>query len=439
MKNLRKSCLIYTYTFCSVAAINAQTSVNGTFFNEGTISVASTGVISTLYDFDNRENAKANNDGIIYYYNNFNNNGTYTYSSNQKTSKAVFTPHESNQGMQVISGDALTDFYNIDLNNNTPNKAFDLKANIDVYGTVDFQNGIIRVDSLENKNTGFTNGMLSFQKGANAINVSDKSHAEGQVEKIGNEVFQYPKGDKGMYRYARISAPKSEKDVFSGQYITGDHQFFRSRPTTAGIIKLLDINEYWLIDRGSNVKSDILITLSWDKRTTPAELLVNPEQDLHIVRWDAAQQLWVDEGGVVDISTNEITTVSTVKGYGFFTLATVKKDWMLEGDIVIYNLVTPNGDGKNDYFHIENINKYPNNTVEIYNRWGVKVYETKGYDTNGDGSTNVFRGYSDGRVTVDKNKILPSGTYYYVLTYEYTDNNGSRIVKKAANLHLDTN
>lgn len=430
---------MYMSTICCAVAVNAQTTVAGSFFNEGTISVASTGVISTLYDFDNRQSGITTNDGVIYYYSDFNNDGDYLFTSNKKTSKAVFTPYESDKGVQVISGNALTEFYNVDLNNNTPKMAFDLKANIDVSGTVDFQDGIIRVDSLTNKKTNLSNGMLSFQQGAKAINVSDKSHAEGVVEKIGNESFQYPKGDKGMYRYARITAPQSIKDAFTGQYITGDHQFFRSRPTTAGVIKTLDTNEYWLIDRGSDVKSDVLITLSWDKRTTPAELLTDPEKELHIVRWDARQMLWVDEGGVVDMSTNEITTVSTVRGYGFFTLATVKKDWLLDGDVVIYNLVSPNGDGKNDYFIIDNINKYPNNTVEIFNRWGIKVYETKGYDTNGDGSTNVFRGFSEGRVTVDKTKMLPSGTYYYVVTYEYVDKNGSRMVKKAANLHLDTN
>jgi len=52
---------------------------------------------------------------------------------------------------------------------------------------------------------------------------------------------------------------------------------------------------------------------------------------------------------------------------------------------------------------------------------GVKVYETTNYDPNGDGSVNVFNGYSQGRVTIGKNSKLPSGTYYYVVNYEYTD------------------
>ncbi|KAB8152800.1 T9SS type B sorting domain-containing protein [Kordia sp. TARA_039_SRF] len=82
-------------------------------------------------------------------------------------------------------------------------------------------------------------------------------------------------------------------------------------------------------------------------------------------------------------------------------------------DIEIFNAVTPNGDGDNDVFTIRNILLYPDNQVRIYNRWGVLVYETKGYGQNG----NFFTGVSDGRVTIQKNKLLPVGTYYYVVDY----------------------
>ncbi|MHC5353671.1 gliding motility-associated C-terminal domain-containing protein [Myroides sp. LJL115] len=409
------------------------------FFNNSTISVDSQGVISTLYNFDNTQEGSLTNDGEIFYYRDFNNDGTYSFSSKAKSGKAIFMRYGQERGTQIISGDSFSEFYDVELNNATPIVAFDLKNNMDVHGTVDFLDGIIKIDSLENSATNLSYGMLSFQQGAKAVNVKDASHAEGMVEKIGSEMFQYPKGDKGLYRYARISGPKSVKDAFVGQYVLNDQRFFDSRPSIAGVINLLDTKEYWLVDKGSNTTSDILLTLSWDERTTPKELLVDPENELHIVRWDATEQLWVDEGGVVDLANKEITTVSAVKGYGFFTLATVKKDWILDGDVVIYNLVTPDGNGKNDYFIIDNINKYPNNTVEVYNRWGVRVFETSNYDPKGDGSVNVFNGFSQGRVTVDKNKMLPSGTYYYVVTYEYKDKDGSRMIKKAANLHLETN
>ncbi len=79
----------------------------------------------------------------------------------------------------------------------------------------------------------------------------------------------------------------------------------------------------------------------------------------------------------------------------------------------IYNGVTPNGDGLNDFFWIEGIAPYPNNNVKIFNRWGVLVWETDGYNE----SDNVFRGESNGRATINAGELLPTGTYFYILTF----------------------
>ena len=82
----------------------------------------------------------------------------------------------------------------------------------------------------------------------------------------------------------------------------------------------------------------------------------------------------------------------------------------------VHNAFSPNGDDKNPVFVIEQLDQldcFPTNTVEIYNRWGVLVYETKQYDNE----TRVFKGISEGRVTVDKSAQLPTGTYFYVLNY----------------------
>ncbi len=83
------------------------------------------------------------------------------------------------------------------------------------------------------------------------------------------------------------------------------------------------------------------------------------------------------------------------------------------GDFEIFNGITPNGDGFNDYFQIVGIENYPNNNVKIFNRWGVKVYETDNY---GQGN-NLFRGISEGRNTIAQDRELPSGTYFYTLTF----------------------
>jgi gliding motility-associated-like protein/uncharacterized repeat protein (TIGR01451 family) len=86
------------------------------------------------------------------------------------------------------------------------------------------------------------------------------------------------------------------------------------------------------------------------------------------------------------------------------------------GTVTVHNAFSPNGDGMNETFIIDNLDDflcYPENTVEIYNRWGVLVFETSGYDN----VNKVFRGYSEGRVTISQSSGLPTGTYYYILNY----------------------
>lgn len=96
-------------------------------------------------------------------------------------------------------------------------------------------------------------------------------------------------------------------------------------------------------------------------------------------------------------------------------------------------MLTPNKqDGLNDYFFIECIENYPNNTVEIFNRWGVKVFSTKSYDSSG----NVFRGFSNSRTTLDGSQMLPSGTYFYILTYEKDDVENPYTKKESGYLYL---
>lgn len=415
--------IIYAFFVLPVIGV-AQT------VNEGDISVGPGTEVSTYFDFKNEVTGNVQNDGDFYFYGHYQNEGLFSYTKNSTTGYVVFEGLMPD--MQNITGQSPSDFYDVLFNKSGNEHAFHLTNDVASAGRVNFNNGVVLMDKPNG-------GGFMFLKGADHINVKDLSHVDGEVNKVGNEQFNYPIGDGGYYRLAGISAPSNVKDLFVGKYILDDHQFFNSRPNTAGVIEVLNKREYWLLDQGNNTTSEVMVTLSWDERTTPAELLTDPEKELHIVYYDAKEQMWVDQGGVVDMSTKTISTPVVVKGYGFFTLATVKKDWLLDGGVVIYNLVSPNGDGKNDYFVIDGIRKYPNNKVEIFNRWGVKVYETTGYDSLE--ANNVFRGYSQGRVTVDKNEKLPSGTYFYIVSYEYTDasGSGSRMIKESGYLHLESN
>ena len=69
--------------------------------------------------------------------------------------------------------------------------------------------------------------------------------------------------------------------------------------------------------------------------------------------------------------------------------------------VIIPNTFTPNGDGINDVWNIKDIGNFPNCTVNVFNRYGEKVYSSIGYTVAWDGTY--------------KGSPLPVGTYYYLI------------------------
>jgi gliding motility-associated-like protein len=98
--------------------------------------------------------------------------------------------------------------------------------------------------------------------------------------------------------------------------------------------------------------------------------------------------------------------------------------------IEVFNAVSPNGDGNNDVFRIRGLECYADNTVEIYNRWGVLVFERSGYNND----DRAFRGISEGRVTIKQSEELPVGVYYYILRYK---DSTATTFKKAGYLYIN--
>lgn len=90
-------------------------------------------------------------------------------------------------------------------------------------------------------------------------------------------------------------------------------------------------------------------------------------------------------------------------------------------DFFIPQGFSPNGDGINDLFVIRGIDRYPNNSILIFNRWGNKIYECASYKSTWNGtSINGFGGNQ-----------LPAGTYFFLLDL----GNGSSIIKGAIYLN----
>jgi len=98
---------------------------------------------------------------------------------------------------------------------------------------------------------------------------------------------------------------------------------------------------------------------------------------------------------IVAVTTNGCTYRDSVN----VTVVTVGCDWH------IYNVFSPNGDGDNDTWIIDGIQRYSTNRIIIFNRWEDIVNEFENYD-------------NEGVVWDGKNKAgidLPNGTYFYII------------------------
>ncbi|CAD0001537.1 hypothetical protein FLACHUCJ7_00553 [Flavobacterium chungangense] len=166
----------------------------------------------------------------------------------------------------------------------------------------------------------------------------------------------------------------------------------------------------------------------------------------------SATGIWTDTNGTNALQGNILNVFGLALGNYTFEYRTTNEDCpksvslnLLVNDdcrvlacesVLVHNAFSPNGDGINDFFKIDNIDLttcYPTNTVEIYNRWGILVFETTNYNN----TTNAFDGTSRGRTTIKQSEGLPTGTYFYIINYKSLDgNNALQSNKKDGFLYL---
>lgn len=80
--------------------------------------------------------------------------------------------------------------------------------------------------------------------------------------------------------------------------------------------------------------------------------------------------------------------------------------------VTVHNVITPNGDGYNDFWMVDGISNYPASEVKVFDKWGDEVYSVTGYTNNWNG---------------DK---VPDGTYYYLIKYDDKMLKGSLLIKR---------
>lgn len=392
--------------------------------NEGVLQVDPETMLSIEGNFINRESGDYKNDGEVRLKADFENWGVAGYNQ-----KGGLTRFEGND-IQEISGDAPAIYFDVLFDNSSRPVPLHLSGVMSIDGGVSFHEGIIDNEHFP--------GLFEMNEEAYHFNTSDKSHVMGPVHRLGNDEFVYPVGKNGYYRPAILTSITNPEAYFEGEFFLENSDGpERPHSLTSEEILRIDNQQYWIIDEISEeVPERMLLSLTYSDKSTPEFIMDAVEKEnITIVRWDEDAQMWIDQGGTVDFENEMVTT--QVDGLGVFTFAIVDGEELFACKVTVYNAVTPDGDGINDYFRIEGDGDcaYPFR-VKIFNRWGVKVFESANYGLGGD----VFDGYSQGRATINSDERLPAGTYFYILEYDYdVSSGGQRTERKAGYLYLSSN
>jgi gliding motility-associated-like protein len=234
-----------------------------------------------------------------------------------------------------------------------------------------------------------------LQEGVEIMAASDSSHVHGPVFQTGTGRKLFPIGNGSIY------LPVELTDVTDASALIGVELFEFENSSLARPEDLTSIGKrYWYIDVASGTLSNSPVILPLRD-----EALMGSDEEIVVVQSDSPTDVFTSIGGLRATGGRNGATITSKMNVSmpFVALATAAK----EVELVVYNAVSNNGDGKNDFMIIENIQSYPGNKLSVFNRWGDKVFEIENYDNH----ERVFRG----RTNIGGESDLVSGTYFYVI------------------------
>lgn len=251
---------------------------------------------------------------------------------------------------------------------------------------------------------------FSFYTGESSV-----SKVNGYAAFINKESFIYPVGDAERLRPLTIEAdaiiPVSRCAYFF-EDPNAPSSLQQNFPTSQKASSYMSVSdkEFWRLE--GNVPARV--TLSWDEYSNIAGL-GDYLSDLKVVGWEKESGQWVNLGN---------TAIQGGRAYGSITSDTFVPDayeiLTIGGnadDLETYQTLdlgnyymTPNGDGQNEILELEGIWESPNNSLQIFNRYGVLVYSKDNYNNDFDGKSNRDQ-------VIARNSGLETGIYFYIITF----------------------
>lgn len=388
--NRTLSCLIITIFFFQ-AFVYAQ------FTNKGSMIVKDNGVLSSMFVFENI--GEFYNNGNFLLSNNFINEGYLDYSTGT-VSKLIL------EGDISIGGTGMYILKNVSFNGN-----IEIQKSLHIEGYADFIEGIV-YPSLP-RNT------LLFNEYSSA-SAHSNSYFKGPIFKTGYQDFISPIG-KDVYAPVKISSISDKFNSYRVEYYSKPTEEICNHTRREDIITIIDPYEYWEItDLSSTENGQAILKINFTENTISAIKNFNPEIEnlnVRLLHYNFERDRWeVIESEVEDFQN---FASGWIEKNGIYTFGLVRtKGKQNENDVIVFNGMSLNEDGRNEFFEIKGLDKYEHNELFIYNRWGQEIFHTRNYSKN----NNWWYGnYKNEKVT---------GTMFYVLTYWNNDLGSNREIKK---------
>ena len=243
-------------------------------------------------------------------------------------------------------------------------------------------------------------GMLCFAPDCKVYAADHDSYVDGIVRMHGATDNQYVTGHDGVFQPARLINHNNPGPV--------DLAFAYLAPSETeheNAIGAVSDRYYWTVYHGT---AEADVSLSWNVFSDLGSMVGDNLENLTIAGFDGTQWTVIEskvdaahfyDGSSSSLLHGSVSSVNPVNlgGYTHLTLAVTAK-----GALNVSQGFTPNGDGINDTWFIEDIGNHPNAEITVFNRWQQIVFSHTGiYNNDWNGQ------YNGGP--------LPDASYFYTI------------------------
>ncbi|MEZ4811682.1 MAG: gliding motility-associated C-terminal domain-containing protein [Allomuricauda sp.] len=284
--------------------------------------------------------------------------------------------------------------------------------------TVHVQNNVNFIDgdvlSPKNDHTVF----LDFMDQGFFTGEGDNAKVTGYAAITNRAFFSFPVGDETQLRPLMLDS-ESETPLAVCSYFFEDP----SNPTSFSAnfnvnektrdIGTVSNREFWIIQ--SEVPATVAI--SWNQRSALGLIPNASPESIIVVGWSKANKRWEIIGSsgyggdlVQGFVTSETFVPNDYEVITFGTIPLPTDTFSVNNPTLGNYFLSPNNDGINEFLVIQGMSESPNNNVQIYNRFGQKVFEKDNY-------VDEFTGISNtGSLVMSQDIGLPEGVYYYLVS-----------------------